>query len=137
MDATTIAGAVAFQREQEMWDMTNELATGNVVGALRRWRQLIQLDPSAEFRAVTWLGMWLEDVGAVVHGGNTSKLSWKYKNRLHQFMSSAKSLGKNGHARALDLLAEIDQQSKSGVGDAASNVERFILQLGPASGVRA
>ena len=137
VDAGQVTDCVAFQREQEMWDMTNELATGNVVGALRRWRQLIQLDPSAEFRAVTWLGMWLEDVGAVVNGGNTSKLTWKYKNRLNQFMSAAKSLGKNGHSRALDLLAEIDQQSKSGVGDAASNVERFILQLGSAAGTRA
>ena len=29
-----------------------------------------------------------------------------------------------------DLLAEIDRRSKSGIGDAASNVERFILQIG-------
>jgi len=100
---------------------------------LRRWRQLVQLDSSAEFRAVTWLGMWLEDVGAVVNNGNTSKLTWKYKNRLNQFMSAAKTLGKSGHARALDLLAEIDHQSKSGVGDAASNVERFILTMGNAA----
>jgi DNA polymerase III delta subunit len=113
-----------------MWDMTNELASGNAVAALRRWRQLVQLDSSAEFRAVTWLGMWLEDVGTVVTGGQVGKLSWKYKNRLPQFIQSAKALGKAGHARALDLLAEIDHQSKSGVGDAASNVERFILQLG-------
>jgi DNA polymerase-3 subunit delta len=129
VDAGTVTNVVAFQREQEMWDMTNELASGNAVDALRRWRQLIQLDSSAEFRAVTWLGMWLEDVGTVVTGGQTGKLSWKYKNRLPQFIQSAKALGKAGHARALDLLAEIDHQSKSGVGDAASNVERFILQL--------
>jgi hypothetical protein len=113
-----------------MWDMTNELAAGNAVGALRRWRQLTQLDSSAEFRAVTWLGMWLEDVGTVVSGAPSGKLSWKYKHRLNDFIKSASALGKTGHARALDLLAEIDQQSKSGVGDAASNVERFILQLG-------
>lgn len=133
VDADAVGNSVAFQREQEMYDMTNELAAGNPTGALRRWRQLIQLDPSAEFRAVTWLGMWLEDVGAVVNNGNTSKLTWKYKNRLNQFMSAAKALGKPGHARALDLLAEIDQQSKSGVGDAATNVERFILTLSATS----
>jgi DNA polymerase-3 subunit delta len=133
VDADAVTNSAAFQREQEMWDMTNELAAGNAAGALRRWRQLIQLDSSAEFRAVTWLGMWLEDVGAVVNNGNTSKLTWKYKNRLNQFMSAAKALGKAGHARALDLLAEIDHQSKSGVGDAASNVERFILTMGNAA----
>jgi DNA polymerase-3 subunit delta len=133
VDADAVTHSAAFQREQEMWDMTNELAAGNAAAALKRWRQLIQLDPSAEFRAVTWLGMWLEDVGAVVNNGNTSKLTWKYKNRLNQFMSAAKALGKAGHARALDLLTEIDHQSKSGVGDAASNVERFILTIGNAA----
>src|SRR4051812_49406819 len=133
VDADAVTNSAAFQREQEMWDMTNELAAGNAAAALRRWRQLVQLDSSAEFRAVTWLGMWLEDVGAVVNHGNTSKLTWKYKNRFNQFVSSAKALGKAGHARALDLLAEIDHQSKSGVGDAAGNVERFILTMGNAA----
>jgi DNA polymerase-3 subunit delta len=129
IDSHNITQAVAFQREQEIKDMTSELASGNATAALRRWRQLVQLDSSAEFRAVTWLGMWLEDVGVVVSGGSTGNLGWKYGNRLLQFIQSAKSLGKAGHARALDLLAEIDHQSKSGVGDAASNVERFILQM--------
>ena len=132
-----VSSSVAFQREQEMYDMTNELAAGNAVGALRRWRQLVQLDASAEFRAVTWLGMWLEDVGAVVRGGQTGKLQWKYKNRLPQFMRAANALGRAGHARALDLLAEVDHHSKSGVGDAATNVERFILRLASAEAPRA
>jgi DNA polymerase III delta subunit len=48
-------------------------------------------------------------------------------------VSSAKSLGPDGYARALDLLTEIDKNSKSGVGDAAGNVERFILALAPAT----
>jgi DNA polymerase III delta subunit len=130
IDAKAVTECVSFQREQEMRDMTAELATGNVACALRRWRQLVQLDPSSEFRAVTWLGMWLEDVGVVVGGGAVGKLSWKYKEKLPQFINSAKALGKAGHARALDLLAEADHQSKSGVGDAVGNVERFILQLG-------
>ena len=131
-----VSAGVAFQREQEMYDMTNELAAGRPSEALRRWRQLVQLDASAEFRAVTWLGMWLEDVGTVVHGGQAGKLSWKYKNNLPQFLRSANALGRAGHARALDLLAEIDHQSKSGVGDAAKNVERFILQLSGESAAR-
>ena len=43
------------------------------------------------------------------------------------FCANCQKLGKAGYARAIDLLAEIDKQSKSGVGDAAENVERFIL----------
>jgi DNA polymerase-3 subunit delta len=127
--ADKVGSAVAFQREQEVKDMTLELATGQGASALRRWRQLVQMDKSAEFKAVTWLGMWLEDVGAVVNGGQTGKLAWKYKDRMPQFERVARSLGKQGYARALDRLAEVDQQSKTGVGDAAENVERFILDL--------
>ena len=124
-----VAGSVAFQREQEVKEMTVALATGDVVEALRRWRQLVQLDASAEFRAVTWLGMWLEDVRAALRGG-AGKLSWKYKDRFPQFLRTSQTLGDAGAGRALDLLAEVDHQSKSGVGDAAGNVERFILELG-------
>jgi DNA polymerase III delta subunit len=129
---------VAFTREREMWDLTNAMAAGNIAEALRRWRQLIQSDPSAEFRAVTWLGIWLGEVAAVLRDGPrspaASKLRWKYKgDAFDKFVAGATALGKDGHARALDLLTEIDKQSKSGVGDAAENVERFILALAPAN----
>jgi DNA polymerase-3 subunit delta len=131
--ADLVAQNVAFTREREMWDLTNAMASGNTAEALRRWRQLIQSDPSAEFRAVTWLGIWLGDVAAVVNRSPAvQKLRWKYKgDAFDKFVAGANALGKGGHARALDLLTEIDKQSKSGVGDAAANVERFILALAP------
>jgi DNA polymerase III delta subunit len=124
-----ISQSVVFQREQEMKDMTIELATGRPGEALKRWRQLLQLDPTAEFRATVWLTMWLEDVGVVIAGGDTSKFSWKYRDRLPQFMKTAKSMGKDRYARAVDLLAEVDRRSKSGLGDASENVERFIVSF--------
>jgi DNA polymerase-3 subunit delta len=121
---------VAFQREQEMWDMTNELAAGRPQEALRRWRRMCQLDTSAEFRAVVWLTMWLEDMSQIL-AGNVGKLAWKYKDRLPQAKTTAQQLGRAGIARAIDALAEIDQRTKSGFGGAAENVERFILSLNP------
>jgi DNA polymerase-3 subunit delta len=127
--AEDVVQSVVFQREQEMWDMTNELALGRPAEALKRWRQLMQLDPTSEFRAVTWLTMWLEEVGAILSGGNTSKLNWKYKDRLPQVIKTAKSFGKERYARAVDLLAEVDKRSKSGLGDASENVERFIVSF--------
>ena len=128
IDPAKVSSAVAFQREQEMSDLTKALATGDTAEALRRWRNLVQLDPSSEFRAVTWLGMWLEDVAMALRGA-AGKVSWKYGPRLPQMIETSKRLGESGRARALDLLAEIDHQSKTGVGDAAANVERFILEL--------
>jgi DNA polymerase III delta subunit len=125
----SILGSVSFQREQEMWDMTNELAMGRADQALRRWRQLVQLDTSAEYRAVTWLTLWLEDVGTVIGGGDTNRMSWKYKERFGQFVKTAQSMGRAKHQRAVDLLAEMDRRSKSGLGDAVTNVEQFILSL--------
>ena len=129
----TVSSNVAFTREREMWDLTNAVAVGNTTEALQRWRQLIQSDSSAEFRAVTWLGIWLGDVHAVItNSPDAKKLFWKYKgDAFNKFVASAKALGPDGYARALDLLTEIDKNSKSGVGDAAANVERFILALAP------
>lgn len=138
IDARGIGGSVAFQREQEMYDMTNELLAGKTADALRRWRQLIQLDSSAEFRAVTWIGMWLEDVRAYLAAKQAGrdreflgKVGWKYRgDKLREFAQGASKLGERGLARAIHLLAEVDHHSKSGVGDAAENVERFILSIG-------
>lgn len=131
----TVCANVAFTREREMWDLTNALAAGNVGDALSRWRQLLASDPSTEFRAVTWLGIWLSDVATIVttgaRSGASQKLRWKYKDGFDRFVKNAEVLGKEGYARALDLLTEIDKQSKSGVGNAAENVERFILALAP------
>jgi DNA polymerase III delta subunit len=112
-----------------MYDMTNELAMGRPAEALRRWRHLVQLDSSAEFRAVTWLTMWLEEVGTVLSGGNTGKMTWKYKDKLPQFIKVANAMGKPRYRRAVDLLAEMDKRTKSGLGDATANVEQFILSL--------
>ena len=137
IDAGMVGAGVAFQREREMWDMTNELAAGRPAEALRRWRQLVALDPSTEYRAVTWLGMWLENVRKALamkrQGVNPAAICqtlriWPRELQT-PFLKTADALGDRGVGRALDLLAEVDHQSKSGVGDAAANVERFILQL--------
>jgi DNA polymerase III delta subunit len=122
-----------FQREQEMWEMTGELARGNVAAAVRRWRQLVQLDASTEYRAVAWLTMWLQDVSAVLaaRSGRSPmpNIAWRYRDRWAQFQHDAQAMGESGVARALDLLTETDRRSKSGIGDAASNVERFLLTV--------
>ena len=136
--AQHIGQAVVFQREQKMWEMTNALAAGDPAEALRRWRHLLASDPSSEFRAVTWLGMWLENVRKAIalrrSGVNPAQIAAQlriFPRELQApFMKTAERLGDAGSTRALNLLAEIDRQSKSGVGEAATNVERFILQVG-------
>ncbi|WP_428940937.1 DNA polymerase III subunit delta [Fontivita pretiosa] len=129
LTSEAVLAGVSFQREQEMWDLTNELAMGRPVEALKRWRHLVQLDSSAEFRAVAWLTMWLEDVDTILRGGDLGKMSWKYRDRLPQFVKVARSFDHQRLRRAVDLLAEMDFRTKSGLGDAATNVEQFILSL--------
>lgn len=132
LDAASINATVSFQREQEMWEMTGALAAGNTREAIRRWRQLVQGDPSTEFRAVTWLTMWLEDVRLFLTSPAdfSRKSAWRYKgDAMMRFQQSAKSIGRAGVARLVNLLAEVDLQSKSGVGDMAENVERFLLSV--------
>lgn len=132
-----IAASVVFQREQKMVEMTNAVATGRPADALKKWRQLIQTDPSAEFRAVTWLAIWLTNVRKAMAMRKTGMNNFSIAKALRlwpqemvkPFFETANALGETGVAHALDLLAEIDRQSKSGVGDAAENVERFILSM--------
>ena len=136
--AGDVAGGVAFARERQMWDMTNELACGRTAEALRKWRQLVQLDNSAEFRAVTWLGMWLENVRKAIAMKRGGMQPFAIAQQLRiwpreiqgPFFQTADALGTAGAARATDLLADIDLRSKSGLGEAAENVERFILEIG-------
>jgi DNA polymerase-3 subunit delta len=138
--AKEIAGAVAFQREREMWDLTNALAAGNGAEAISRWRQLVQGSSSAEFRAVTWLCIWLANVrkalGMLKEGKNAFTIGQALKiwpaDLQQKFVETARFLGERGLKQAVDLLAKIDYQTKTGVGDAAENVERFLLTLASA-----
>jgi DNA polymerase-3 subunit delta len=138
VDVADVAGSVAFQREQEMWHMTDEIAAGHTTAALRRWRQLVQMDSSAEFRAVTWLGMWLEKAIKALamkkSGANPNQIARDLKiwpaEKGTAFVQTASELGENGLYRALNLLVEVDHNSKSGVGDAVENVEQFLLTVG-------
>lgn len=132
----TVSANVAFQREQEMYELTNALAGGDSTMALRKWRQLLETDPSSEFRAVTWLVMWLEDVRYVIQCSRDGQRPefrklWRYKGeQFDRFMNNCRDLGERGYQRAVDLLADVDRNSKSGVGDASTNIEGFILALG-------
>lgn len=129
--------SVVFQREQEMWHMTDELTAGRVGKALERWRHLLTSDPSTEFRAVTWLTIWLEKA-VKAQRLKKQKISpaaiakelriWPAHN-VDALLRTADKLGDRGLADALDLLADLDHRSKSGLGEAADNVERFMLSL--------
>jgi DNA polymerase-3 subunit delta len=133
-----VGQSAVFQREQEMWHLTDELTAGRIDAAMRRWRQLTQSDSSAEFRAVTWLAMWLEKAIKALRlkraGGNPFAIAkelriWPAGN-VEPLLKTADRLGDAGLAKSLDLLTELDLRSKSGLGEAADNVERFILSLG-------
>ncbi len=138
VDATTIGRSVSFQREQEMWDMTDEVAAGRTASAVKRWRTLVQMDPSAEFRAVTWLTIWLEKVRryftlrrqGVAEAAAIKELKiWPFE-KQRPFVENAHKLGETRTGQLIELLADIDRRSKSGLGEMANNVERFILAAG-------
>jgi DNA polymerase III delta subunit len=131
IDERAISGAVAFQRDMEIKEMTREVAIGRPELAVARWRQLMQTDPTAEYRAVTWLCMWLEDVRQVLTNasGAMRQIAWRYQPDDGKMRQEALRLGTGGLARVVQYLCEVDYQSKTGVGDMAGNVERFLLTL--------
>ncbi len=128
-----VGSSVAFQKEQEMQALTAAMSAGNGPEAVARWRELIASDPSSEFRAVTWLGMWLDDVLLALRepGGARFKLAWKFKSggtTVDQFMALCKTIGLV-RARALQRrLTETDAAIKSGLGKAGRLVEQFVLE---------
>jgi DNA polymerase III delta subunit len=135
LQAGDLVNHVAFQRDQEMWALTNALAAGNSSEAIQRWRQLLQTDNSTEFRAVTWLTMWLEDVAHVIgcnergEQPNFRKL-WRYQGeQMNKFLANCRRLGADGLCRAVENLTLLDRQTKTGIGQAATNIERYILDL--------
>jgi len=132
-----IMGAVAFQKEQEMWRLTDTLSTGNIAEAVRRWRQLLQMDPSSEFRAVTWLTIWLEKLTRVrlmsarkIPPFTIAKeLRIWPATQIDSMLKMIQRLGERGIRAALDRLVKADHRSKSGLGEASTNVEAFLLSL--------
>jgi DNA polymerase III delta subunit len=96
------------------------------------------MDTSAEFRAVTWLGMWLEKAIKALalrrRGMNAFSIAKELRiwpaEKGGAFVATAERMGDDGLCRALNLLVEVDYHSKSGVGDAAENVEKFLLAVG-------
>jgi DNA polymerase III delta subunit len=135
IDLAAIELAVPFQRERQMWDMTDALGNGDPGEALRRWRQLLLMDTSAEFRGITWLGIFLQNARKALamsrKGDSAFTIGQQLKiwpqNRQAAFVQTAHRLGDSGVSQLLDLLVEIDYQGKTGIGDAAANVERFLL----------
>lgn len=139
IDVAQISDTVAFQREMEMWNLTDALSAGDKTQALRRWRHLVRMDSSAEFRAITWLSLWLENLRKAlvmrrqrVPDQVIARNCRIFDPRLATtFLATAARLGETGIDHALVLLAELDRRNKSGLGDAAENVERFILTVAP------
>jgi DNA polymerase-3 subunit delta len=133
--AAAVSASVAFQREQEMWNMTDEVAAGHTAAALKRWRHLVRIDSSAEYRAITWLSMWLEKCRralALRRSGMSDQAIarelkiWPFEQQ-RKFMQTVTALGDEGVNRLIHLLTVLDLRSKSGLGDMSANVERFIL----------
>jgi DNA polymerase-3 subunit delta len=137
IDAADLAGTIAFAREMEMWNLTDALTAGDKAQALRRWRQLVQSDSSAEFRAVTWLAMWLESLRRAIEMRKRREPDMAIARACRvfdpqlarSFLATAAKFGDDGVDQAVRLLADVDRRSKSGLGDAAQNIERFILTL--------
>jgi len=138
IDVPEVSLSVAFAREQEMWHMTDEVATGHISQAIKRWRQLVQMDSTAEFRAVTWLAIWIEKAIKALNmrkrGTNPYQIATELKiwpaEKGAAFVKTAERMGSDGLFRALNLLVKVDYQSKTGVGDVVDNVERFLLAMG-------
>ena len=132
-----ISGTIAFQKELEMVELTNALTAGNAPEAVRRWRQLVALDSGSQFSVFAWIANWLmgmqkgirlKENGAGNYEIFQNARIWK-DDLKEPFLRTMLAMGGGGIEKALAQLAEVEYQSKTGVGNAADNIERFILTL--------
>lgn len=130
-------GHVAFRREQQMWILTDALANGRPGEALRIWRELQMTDSSAPFRAVTWLGIWLDKsirgLAMAEQGERPASIGkalriWPIDN-VGPLLTTAKALGQSGLRKATKRLADLDLRSKTGLGDQGRAVDQFIAEV--------
>lgn len=135
--ADDISSSVAFQREQAMWDLTDALTIGRSDEAVKRWRHLVVTDPSSEFRAVTWLGLWLEKAGRALQMKrmrmNAFAISKELKiwpaSNAEKLLATVERMGERRIADAVERLIDVDRKNKSGLGDPTANVEQFLLTI--------
>ena len=120
--------------------MTDELSAGRPAEALKRWRQLLYTDPTTEFRGTVWLTMWLEKLTRAESMRRAGRKPFDIAkelriwpaNQVDSLLKTAQQLGERRIAQSIDLLAELDRNTKSGLGDGKANVERFILAIAAA-----
>jgi len=132
-----ISGTIAFQKELEMVELTNALTVGNAPEAIRRWRQLVTLDSGSQFSVFVWIANWLmgmqKGIRLKQRGAGNYEVYQEariWKDELKEpFMRTMIAMGSGGIEKALAQLAEVEYQSKTGIGNASENIERFILSL--------
>jgi DNA polymerase III subunit delta len=132
-----VSGAVVFQRDQQMWEMTDQLTLGKVDEAVRRWRFMIQSDPTTEYRAVTWLAIWVEKAQRAMEMSQqrvptqtigTQLKIWPAAN-VDKLLATVKRLGEARLNQAVTDLVELDRSIKSTGTNVAMSVERFLVGL--------
>lgn len=139
-----VRSSVTFQREQEVREVVALLARGRVADALMRWRQILTTDPSAEYKAATWLMLWLERARQALDLKESgappqaiARATWiNDPTEQREFMAVAARLGRRGIARLFDRLTELDRRSKTGLGVTAVLVERWMATAIPPLGRR-
>jgi len=137
IEAQHVLSVVVFQREQQMWDMTDQLTAAKPDEAVRRWRHLVQTDPSSEFRAVTWLALWVEKAARALSLRKmrvpSSEIAkelkiWPAQN-VDRLIATAERVGETRLLAAVDQLVELDRSIKSSGTDVAASVERFLATI--------
>ena len=137
VDGELVGNTVTFQRERQMWDMTNELAcrpgrrgdsslaSAFADGSLRR----ISRHHLAGHVAGKRPQGPVDETERPERCRDRSALRIWPRDNQGPFLKTAAAMGSAGVARAIDLLVTADYHSKSGVGDFATNVESFLLAI--------
>jgi DNA polymerase-3 subunit delta len=133
-----VAALVGQSREEKVFKAVEAAGLGRADQALGLWRQVLDTDPTAIYRAVGGIAFmlrrWLDAQNSRAAGSSTSELCQKLLmwGRPGDVQTLLDRLPAARVQRLLADLAELDSQAKSGIRSIESAVESFLLRVAAA-----
>jgi len=133
--AEDVSELVGQTREEKVFAAAESAALGRLTDSLRLWRQVLETDPDARYRAIGGLAFvarrWLAAHRLVADGATPYEVAPKLAMwGRHQELETILHRVPPKRARSfLAALAELDAQAKSGARSIEQGVERLLVEL--------
>ena len=137
---TDIDALCGHWREESIFEITDAMADGQVGLSLSRWRQLVAVDPKAQYRAVgglTWGIRKLLQARSLADRGTPARQVLRDLRIFSDPAAFERRLGRLPLERleaCMSRLLQADRAAKTGLGDADLQIEKLIVEVATGAG---